>query len=206
MNNDKYLFNEDFEKTDFKDLVKKLHKIEQHITTEEFDQKVLAKTDEIKPKPSMWKSFIWKLSGYADSVYDVYLTIKIRRFLVYAVPVLLVGIIFYFSTKEPEQEILFLEMDRSTDRVIILDSSQKAKDSIQKVYRKSLLDEINLNQRAFRKEEIDRYKLNKVLESAEFEKEMKANKEKDSLTRNDTIRSILKHYNKQQLPQLKELN
>ena len=206
MNNDKYLFNEDFEKADFTDLVKKLHKIEQHITTEEFDQKVLAKTDEIKPKPSMWKSFIWKLSGYADSVYDVYLTIKIRRFLVYAVPVLLVGIIFYFSTKEPEQEILFLEMDRSTDRVIILDSSQKAKDSIQKVYRKSLLDEINLNQRAFRKEEIDRYKLNKVLESAEFEKEMKANKEKDSLTRNDTIRSILKHYNKQQLPQLKELN
>ena len=206
MNNDKNIFNEDFEKTDFTDLVKKLHKIEQHITTEEFDQKVLAKTDEIKPKPSMWKSFIWKLSGYADSVYDVYLTIKIRRFLIYAVPLLLVGIIFYFSTKEPEQEILFLEMDRSTDRVIILDSSQKAKDSIQKVYRKSLLDEINLNQRAFRKDEIDRYKLDKVLERDEFRNELNAKNERDSLTRNDTIRSILKHYNKQQLPQLKDLN
>jgi len=206
MNNDKNIFNEDFEKTDFTDLVKKLHKIEQHITTEEFDQKVLAKTDEIKPKPSMWKSFIWKLSGYADSVYDVYLAIKIRRFLIYAVPLLLVGIIFYFSTKEPEQEILFLEMDRSTDRVIILDSSQKAKDSIQKVYRKSLLDEINLNQRAFRKDEIDRYKLDKVLERDEFRNELNAKNERDSLTRNDTIRSILKHYNKQQLPQLKDLN
>ena len=206
MNNDKNIFNEDFEKTDFTDLVKKLHKIEQHITTEEFDQKVLAKTDEIKPKPSMWKSFIWKLSGYADSVYDVYLAIKIRRFLIYAVPLLLVGIIFYFSTKEPELEIEFLEMDRSTDRVIILDSSQKAKDTIQKVYRKSLLDEINLNQRAFRKDEIDRYKLDKVLERDEFRNELNAKNERDSLTRNDSIRSILKHYNKQQLPQLKNLN
>lgn len=206
MNNDKNIFNEDFEKTDFTDLVKKLQKIEHHKTTEEFDQKVLAETDEIKPKPSMWKSFIWKLSGYADSVYDVYLAIKIRRFLVYAVPVLLVGVILYFSTKEPETALYLHKEKPRADKMIISDTTIKANDSIQKVYRKSLLDEINLNQRAFKKDEIDRYKLNKVLESDEFEKEMKANKEKDSLTRNDSIRSILKHYNKQQLPQLKDLN
>lgn len=206
MNNDKNIFNEDFEKADYKDLVKKLHNIEHHKTTEAFDQKVLTKTDEIKPKPFLWKSFIWKLSGYADSVYDVYLAIKMRRFLIYSIPVLLVGVILYFSTKEPETALYLHKEKPRADKMIISDTTIKANDSIQKVYRKSLLDEINLNQRAFKKDEIDRYKLNKVLESDEFKEEMKTNQERDSLTRNDTIRSILKHYNKQQFPQLKDLN